>query len=65
MAEQGPGGELNVSLMAFGLEARSSMTQVLFFRSLASQVTLRHCSAKVAVDTVVLAGVRDALPVPA
>ena len=61
VAEQTPGGELNVSLMAFGLEARSSMTQVLFFRSLASQVTLRHCSAKVAVDTVVLAGVRDAL----
>jgi hypothetical protein len=61
VAEQMPSGELNVSLMAFGLEARSTMTQVLFFRSLASQVTLRHCSAKVAVDTVVLAGVRDAL----
>ena len=62
VAEQaGAGGELSVALMAFGLEARTTMTQVLFFKSQASQVTLRHSAARVGIDTAVLAGVREAL----
>lgn len=61
VAEQAPGGELSVALMAFGLEAKSTLTQVLVFKSLASQVTLRHCAARVGIDTVVLEGVRDTL----
>jgi len=61
VAEQPEAGALTVAMMAFGLEASASMTQVLFFRSLASQATLRHCAAKVEIDTVVLAGVREAL----
>lgn len=61
VVEQAPGGELSVSLLAFGLEAESSLTQVLFFKSLASQVTLRHCSGRVAIATDVLAGVREPL----
>jgi hypothetical protein len=61
VAEQAPGGELSVALMAFGLEAKSSLTQVLFFKSLASDATLRHSSAKVGIDTEILAGVREGL----
>ncbi|MBI3153826.1 MAG: hypothetical protein HYZ20_00295 [Burkholderiales bacterium] len=55
------GGALEVALMAFALEARSTLTQVLFFKGVASDVTLRHSAARVAIDTGVLAGVRDAL----
>lgn len=47
--------------MAFGLEANTRMTQVLFVRHRASDATLRHCAGRVAIDTVVLGGVRDAL----
>lgn len=61
VAEQGAGDELSVSLMAFGLEAKTTLTQVLLFKSQTSQATLRHCAARVGIDTVVLAGVRDAL----
>lgn len=61
LAEQGADGGLVVALMAFGLEARSSLTQVLFFKSLASEVTLRHCSGKVSVDTGLLEQLRGDL----
>ena len=40
--------------MAFGLEAKSTMTQVLLFKSLASQATFRHCSGKVSINTALL-----------
>ena len=61
VADQAPNGDLKVQLMAFGLEARTQLTQVLFFKGLASQATLRHCSASVGIDTSVVEGVRDAL----
>lgn len=61
VAEQSSAGELSVALMAFGLEARTTLTQVLFFKSLASQATLRHCAARVGVDADVVLGVREAL----
>lgn len=60
-AEVDAGGAISVALMAFALEATSTLTQVLFFKSLASEVTLRHSAARVGIDTTVLAGVRDAL----
>jgi hypothetical protein len=59
--EQGSDGEPFVSLMAFGLQARTRLTQVLFFRSRASDVTLRHCSGRMSIDADVVAAVRQPL----
>jgi hypothetical protein len=61
LAEQSADGGLSVALMAFGLEAKTSLTQVLFFKSLASQATLRHCSGKVSVNTPMLEALRPDL----
>ncbi len=61
LAEQSADGGLMVALMAFGLEARTTLTQVLFFKSLASQATLRHCSGKVSINTTLLEALRPDL----
>ena len=61
LAEQTADGGLTVALMAFGLEAKTTLTQVLFFKSLASQATLRHCSGKVSVNTPLLEALRPDL----
>ena len=61
LAEQTADGGLTVALMAFGLEAKTTMTQVLFFKSLASQATLRHCSGKVSINTPMLEALRPDL----
>jgi hypothetical protein len=61
LAEQTDDGGLAVALMAFGLEARTTLTQVLFFKSLASQATLRHCSGKVSINTALLEALRPDL----
>jgi hypothetical protein len=61
LAEQGANGQLLVSLMAFGLEARSSITQVLFFKVRENGATLRHYAGTVAINTDVLDGVHDAI----
>ncbi len=58
LAEQKPDGQFLVSLMAFGLEAKAMVTQVLFFRAKKSEATLRHCSGLVTINTDVLDGVR-------
>jgi len=60
LAEQSGDG-LVVALMAFGLEAKTTLTQVLFFKSLAAQATLRHCSGKVSINTELLAELRPEL----
>jgi hypothetical protein len=61
LAEQSADGGLTVALMAFGLEARTTLTQVLFFKSLASQATLRHCSGQVSINTPLLEQLRPDL----
>jgi hypothetical protein len=61
LAQQDPAGQFLVSLMAFGLEAKSTITQVLFFKAKASEASLRHYSGRVTINTGVLDGVRDAL----
>ena len=61
LAEQTADGGLTVALMAFGLEAKTTLTQVLFFKSLASQATLRHCSGKVSINTLMLEQLRPDL----
>jgi len=61
LAQQDPAGQFFVSLMTFGLEARSTITQVLFFKAKANEATLRHYSGRVTINTNVLDGVRDAI----
>lgn len=61
LAEQAADGQFLVSLMAFGLEARSRVTQVLFFKVRKSDANLKHYSGKVTINTRVLDDVRDEL----
>jgi hypothetical protein len=61
LAEQAQDGQFLVSLLAFGLEAQSQLTQVLFFRFMANDARLKHYSGKVTIDSDVLSGVRDAI----
>jgi len=61
LAEQDPAGQFLVTLMAFGLEAKSTITQVLFFKAKANEVTLRHYSGSVTINTDVLDGVRESI----
>jgi hypothetical protein len=51
-------GEAVVSIIAFGLEATSRITQVLFFKFHANAVKLQNHSGKVSINAAVLAGVR-------
>jgi hypothetical protein len=52
-------GSLLVTLIAFGLEARTTVTQVLFFKFHTNDVKLHHHSGKVTINAPLLAGVRD------
>jgi hypothetical protein len=61
LAEQGPDGQFFVTLMAFALEAKSTLTQVLFFKSKSSEARLRHSSGKVTINTSVLDAVSPAI----
>jgi hypothetical protein len=61
LAEQDEAGRFFVTLMAFGLEANSTITQVLFFKLTKNAATLRHCSGKVTIDTAVLDALRPDL----
>lgn len=61
LVEQDADGQFLVSLMAFGLEAKAAITQVLFFRARTSEATLRHYSGKVTINTTVLDGIRDSM----
>ncbi len=61
LAEQDANGQFFVNLMAFVLEAKSSVTQVLFFKAKKNEVTLQHHSGRVTINTGVLDGVRDAI----
>ena len=49
---------VTLTLIAFGLEAQASVTQVLFFKFHRNDVTLRHNSGKVAINAALLAGIR-------
>jgi hypothetical protein len=61
LAEQTPDGKFVVSLMAFVLTAKASVTQALFFKSKSSEASLRHSSGRVGINTDVLDGVRGQL----
>jgi hypothetical protein len=57
LAEQDPAGQFLVRTMAFALEARSAITQVLFFKARSSEAELRYHAGKVTIN----AGVLDAV----
>ena len=59
LAEQDDSGQFMVSLMAFGLKADSTLTQVLFFKIRSGKVSFKHCSGKVTINEEVLAGIRE------
>lgn len=61
LAERSPEGDFLVTLMAFGLEASTNLTQVLFFKFRKSEATLKHRSGKVTINALALASVRDAI----
>jgi len=61
LAQQSPTGEFFVEMMAFGLKAKSTVTQVLFFKAKASEVDLSHYSGRVTINTGVLDGVGPAI----
>jgi hypothetical protein len=61
LATQEADGGFLVSLMAFGLKARTSVTQVLFFKARASEATLRHRSSHITINTTVLDAISDTL----
>jgi hypothetical protein len=52
-------GRLLVALIAFGLEARTTLTQVLFFKFHSNDVTLHHHSGQVTINAQLLESVRD------
>jgi hypothetical protein len=59
LAEADDNAGLLVTLMAFGVEARAQVTQVLFFKFKKNDATLHHHSGKVTINSMVLTGVRD------
>jgi hypothetical protein len=59
LAEQTEDNQFLVSLMAFGIEAKATLTQVLFFKFKSSETSLKHYSGKVTINPHVLANVRD------
>jgi hypothetical protein len=50
-----------LNVMAFGIRAHASITQVLFFKFKKSDTTLQHNSSTLTIDPIVLAGIRDAV----
>jgi hypothetical protein len=61
LVTQDEGGALLISLLAFALEARSTLTQVLFFKFRKESVTLRHNEGRVTIDVEVLVAIRNDL----
>ena len=58
LAEADATDGLLLSLVSFGLEAQSNVTQVLFFKFRNNDVTLQHHSGKVTINAPLLAAVR-------
>jgi hypothetical protein len=53
------GNDFGLSLMAFALEAQSTLTQVLFFKIRRDDVWLQQCATQVAINEDVLNGIRS------
>ena len=63
LAEEEENGQFMVNMMAFGLKAQSTVTQVLFFRIHKNRMKLKHCSGKVTINEDVLGSVRENIKV--
>ena len=61
LAEQDDNGQFMVTMMAYSLQAESSITQVLFFKIRKNKVSLKHSSGKVTINESVLSSIRDKL----
>ena len=59
LAEEGADGQFMLTMMAFGLKAESTITQVLFFKIHRNRMKLKHCSGKVTINEEVLSSVRE------
>jgi hypothetical protein len=59
LVEEGYREHLLVSMMAFGLEATSKLTQVLFTKFRSNDVSLKQYSSKITIEVDVLDAVRD------
>jgi len=59
LAEQGENDQFLVSLMAFSLNAQSTLTNILFFKIRNDEAELQKCSGKVTINDQVLSDVRD------
>ena len=59
LAEEAPAGQFLVTLMAFGLNAKGTLTQVLFFKFQSNDVELKHASGSVTINEQVIMAVRD------
>jgi len=58
LAEQDANGQFLVNLMAFSIEAKSTITQVLFFKVRSSEATLQSRSGRVTINTAILEAVQ-------
>src|SRR5262249_61060420 len=58
LVEQDAANGLLLTLMAFGLEAQSNVTQVLFFKFRKNDVRLQHHSGNVTINAARLAALR-------
>jgi hypothetical protein len=58
LVDQDENAQLLVTLMAFGVQAESRLTQVLFFKFRKNEVTLHHNSGAVTINADVLSSVR-------
>lgn len=61
LATQEKDGQFTVDLMSFSLRATLDVVQVLFFTSKSSDVTFKHQSSKVTINTEVLDATQDAI----
>jgi hypothetical protein len=59
LAEEKSEGQFLVTLMAFGLVAAKTLTQVLFFKFRSNEVRLKHSSGKITINTTVLDAIRE------
>jgi hypothetical protein len=59
VADQSADGEVAISLMAFGIESETTVTQVLFFKFGEASAILRKCAGKVIMNAQVLQSVSE------
>jgi hypothetical protein len=59
LVERDANAQLLLSLIAFGLEAKHNLTQVLFFKFRRNEVTLHHYAGKVTINAPLLAAIRN------